>query len=227
MTLAREVGISVADVELTQALGKDVLLIERFDRQPVNAGPGEATVWGRKSMVSGLTILGLPEMEARYASYEAMAEKVRYQFTQPKATLHEFYKRMVFNILVGNTDDHARNHAAFWDGTELTLTPAYDICPQGRTGEEASQAMNIRDENKLSQLGNCLASREAFQLNEDQAVDIIEHQVRTIAGKYPDVCSAAQLSEVDQRLFWRRQFLNPFCFYDLDEALKQRLTAQL
>jgi len=46
---------------------------------------------------------------------------------------------MVFNILVGNTDDHARNHAAFWDGKQLTLTPAYDICPQGRTGEEASQ----------------------------------------------------------------------------------------
>ncbi|MEH6581831.1 MAG: HipA domain-containing protein [Halioglobus sp.] len=227
MTLAKEVGISVADVELTQALGKDVLLIERFDRHPVNTSPVEATVWSRKSMVSGLTILGLPEMEARYASYEAMAEKIRYQFTQPKATLHELYMRMVFNILVGNTDDHARNHAAFWDGTELTLTPAYDICPQGRTGEEASQAMNIHSENKLSQLGNCLAARAAFQLKEDQAVDIIEHQVRTIAGKYREVCSAAQLSEVDQRLFWRRQFLNPFCFYDLDEALKQRFSAHL
>jgi serine/threonine-protein kinase HipA len=37
-------------------------------------------------------------------------------------------------ILCGNTDDHARNHAAFWDGTTLMLTPAYDICPQGRAG---------------------------------------------------------------------------------------------
>ena len=227
MTLASAAGINVAKVKLTQALGKDVLLIERFDRHPANTDPGGTPAWCRKSMVSGLTILGLPEMEARYASYAALAEKIRYQFTQPKATLHELFKRMVFNVLVGNTDDHARNHAALWDGRELTLTPAYDICPQGRTGEEASQAMNIQGENKLSQLGNCLAAREAFQLNEDQATGIIEHQVRTIAEKYLEVCSAAQLSEVDQRFFWRRQFLNPFCFYDLDEELKKRLAAHL
>jgi serine/threonine-protein kinase HipA len=227
MSLAREVGIDVAEVELTQALGKDVLLIERFDRHPAHTGPGGASAWCRKSMVSGLTILGIQEMEARYAGYEKLAEHIRYQFTQPRDTLHELYKRMVFNVLVGNTDDHARNHAAFWDGKELTLTPAYDICPQGRTGEEASQAMNISGENKLSQLGNCLAARAAFQLSEEQAVDIIEHQVRTIAEKYPVVCAAARLSEVDQRLFWRRQFLNPFCFYDLDVDLKQQLTADL
>jgi serine/threonine-protein kinase HipA len=227
MSLARDVGINVAEVELTQALGKDVLLIERFDRHPTHTGPRGAPAWCRKSMVSGLTILGIQEMEARYAGYEKLAEHIRYQFTQPRDTLHELYKRMVFNVLVGNTDDHARNHAAFWDGKELTLTPAYDICPQGRTGEEASQAMNISGENKLSELGNCLAARAAFQLSEEQAVDIIEHQVRTIAEKYPVVCAAARLSEVDQRLFWRRQFLNPFCFYDLDEDLKQQLTADL
>ena len=49
----------------------------------------------------------------------------------------------------------------------------------------------------------CLTARAAFQLSEEQAVDIIEHQVRTIAEKYPVVCAAARLSEVDQRLFWR------------------------
>jgi serine/threonine-protein kinase HipA len=53
------------------------------------------------------------------------------------------FSLLVFNILCGNTDDHARNHAAFWDGKVLTLTPAYDICPQGRTGNEASQAVRI------------------------------------------------------------------------------------
>ena len=49
----------------------------------------------------------------------------------------------MFNILCGNTDDHARNHAAFWDGKKLELTPAYDICPQARAGGMASQAMLI------------------------------------------------------------------------------------
>src|SRR3546814_12149439 len=94
-------------------------------------------------MVSALTMFELDEMMAPYASYETLAEIIRHRFTAPKATLRELFGRMVFNILCGNTDDHARNHAAFWDGKMLELTPAYDICPQSRTGNIASQAMLI------------------------------------------------------------------------------------
>ncbi len=218
MKLASKAGVNAANVKLTQAQGKDVLLIERFDRQP-----GEQGQWHRKAMVSALTMFEIPELEARYASYEALAEKVRYLFTNPRATLHELYRRMVFNILVGNTDDHARNHAAFWDGKQLTLTPAYDICPQGRTGQEASQAMNIRENNKLSQLGNCLNTRGTFQLSEKAAQEIIQFQVNVIKEHYLETCQKAELSEVDQRFFWRRQFLNPFCFYDLADSFATKL----
>lgn len=224
MKLAKQVGIDTANVELTNAMGKDVLLIERFDRYCNKTDNGDKKIWYRKSMVSSLTIFGIPEIEARYASYETLTENIRSQFTKPKATLHELYRRMVFNILVGNTDDHARNHAAFWDGKQLTLTPAYDICPQGRTGEEASQAMNIHDENKLSQLGNCLAARDSFQLSKEDAEDIIRLQVATIKEHFPVICQDARLSEVDKRFFWRRQFINPYCFYDLSEDFKNELT---
>ena len=72
---------------------------------------------------------------AAYASYEDLAEIVRHRFEAPRATLRELFGRLVFNILCGNTDDHARNHAAFWDGARLSLTPAYDICPQARAGQ--------------------------------------------------------------------------------------------
>jgi serine/threonine-protein kinase HipA len=227
MKLASQVGIDVANVELTRAMDKDVLLIERFDRYSNEADTNGKRTWCRKPIVSSLTIFGFPEMEARYASYELLAEKIRYQFTKPKATLHELYRRMVFNILVGNTDDHARNHAAFWDGKQLTLTPAYDICPQGRTGEEASQAMNIHEENKLGQLGNCLAARDFFQLSTEAAEEIIRSQVAAIREYFPAICQDAQLSEVDRRLFWRRQFLNPYCFYDLPEGFQSELTGGL
>jgi serine/threonine-protein kinase HipA len=132
MRLAALGGLNVAPVKLAKAANKDVLLIERFDRLPKDNG------WSRKAMVSALTLLGLEDMMVRYASYETLAEIIRHRFTDPKDTLKELFSRLVFNILCGNTDDHARNHAAFWNGTELTLTPAYDICPQGRTGNEAS-----------------------------------------------------------------------------------------
>ena len=98
-----------------------MLLIEHFDRKQKDQG------WSRKTMVSVLTLLGLDGMMARYASYETFAEIIRHRFTDPKATLEEMFSRLVFNILCGNTDDHARNHAAFWNGKELTLTPAYEI----------------------------------------------------------------------------------------------------
>ena len=227
MKLAKKVGIDVANVKLTNTMGKDVLLIERFDRYRKKADIGDREVWYRKSMVSSLTIFGIPEIEARYASYELLTENIRAQFTRPKATLHELYRRMVFNILVGNTDDHARNHAAFWDGKQLTLTPAYDICPQGRTGEEASQAMNIHEENKLSQLGICLAARDSFQLSQEDAESIIRLQVARIKEHFPVICQKAGLSEVDQRFFWRRQFINPYCFYDLPEDFQNELTEGL
>ncbi|MEZ5528674.1 MAG: type II toxin-antitoxin system HipA family toxin [Porticoccaceae bacterium] len=222
MRLAQKAGLNVSHVELTAAHGKDVLLIERFDRYNNDEGK-----WCRKAMVSSLTIFELPEHEARYASYETLAEKIRHLFKEPKATLHELFARMVFNILVGNTDDHARNHAAFWDGKQLILTPAYDICPQNRTGEEASQAMSIHEENKLSQLTNCLAACNDFQLSEEEAKVIVSKQVETIRNHYTAICQEANLSEVDQRLFWRRQFLNPFCFYGLPDAFEKELTAEL
>ena len=221
MKLAKLASIHVANVELTKAQNKDVLLIERFDRT-CNDGK-----WYRKAMVSALTIFAMREHEARYASYETLAERIRHQFTDPKATLHELYRRLVFNILVGNSDDHARNHAAFWDGKQLTLTPAYDICPQGRTGQEASQAMSIHEDNKLSQLRNCLAARNSFQISEDAAKTVIQSQVETIREHYPEICQEAGLSEVDQKFFWRRQFLNPYCFYDLPEEFYKSLTEGL
>ena len=204
MRLAALAGLNVAPVKLVKAANKDVLLIERFDRLP------KGDSWSRKAMVSALTLLGLDGMRARYASYETLAEIIRHRFTDPKDTLKELFSRLVFNVLCGNTDDHARNHAAFWNGKELTLTPAYDICPQGRTGNKASQAMLISGNNNLSQLGTCLDAAKNFLLSDDDARAIFRHLTGIIEQHWDAVCQEAELSEVDKKLFWRRQFLNPY-----------------
>ncbi len=204
MRLAYLAGLNVAPVRLVRAANKDVLLIERFDRQPCKGG------WSRKAMVSALTLLGLDEMMARYASYETLAVIIRHRFTAPKDTLRELFSRLVFNILCGNTDDHARNHAAFWNGETLTLTPAYDICPQGRTGNEASQAMLISGNNNMSHLGSCLEAAHHFLLSEDEARTIFAHLTETIENNWRTVCEKAELGEMDRKRLWGRQFLNPY-----------------
>ncbi len=210
MRLAKLAGLNVAEVSVTNASGKHVLLIERFDRQRANTG------WKRKLMVSALTILSLDEMMARYASYQDLAEIIRHRFTDPKDTLRELYGRLTFNILSGNTDDHARNHAAFWDGETLTLAPAYDICPQGRAGQEASQAMNISGDNNMSRISACISAAHHFLLSEEEATEIAAHQIRIIAEHWDQVCKEVALSKVDRNLHWGRQFLNPFAFDDLE-----------
>ncbi len=221
MRLASLCGIRTAPVSLVHASGKDVLLVERFDRVKADDG------WQRKLMVSALTMLGLDEMMARYASYQDLAEIIRYRFTDPSASLRELFARIVFNILCGNTDDHARNHAAFWDGEMLTLTPAYDICPQGRTGQEASQAMLIAGQDRSSRLATCLEAARHFLVADDEAIAIVGAQLCCIGEHWDAVCDEAALSQTDRNLFSVRQFLNPYCLEGLGEnsVLKETFLA--
>jgi serine/threonine-protein kinase HipA len=203
MELARRVGLDAAPVTMEQVLGREVLMVERFDRAP---GAQQ-----RRALVSALTILELDEIAARYASYEALAQKVRERFTDAPTTLRELFARLTFNILVGNNDDHARNHAAFWDGEALTLTPAYDICPQPRAGGETTQAMAIRaDGFRMSQVAACVEEASTYLLSEAEAREIVDHQVHVIESQWSDVCDLAHMTEVERAYFWQRQFLNPY-----------------
>ena len=204
MRLARRVGLDVSEVSLERALGKDVLLIRRFDRE---LGPDG---WQRRQIVSALTILGLDEMMARYASYPDLAERIRHDFREPESTLRELFSRMVFNVLCGNTDDHARNHAAFWDGELLTLTPAYDLCPQPRSGNEASQAMLITEKSRESNISTCIQAAHHFLLDEPEARQVIEAEIDAIHDAWDEICDEAELDSVQRRLLWERQFLNPY-----------------
>lgn len=213
MRLAALAGLDVAPVRLEQAAGKDVLLVERFDR--VAHADGR---WRRRAMVSALTLLELDEMMAAYASYEGLAEIIRHRFDDPRATLHELFARLVFNILCGNTDDHARNHAAFWDGEHLSLTPAYDICPQVRTGQEATQAMKILGDIRFSQLSVCLDAAGTFQLSRMEARRIIDAQLQALRQHWREVCDEAGLGEAERNAMWGRQVLNPFALQGYGEA---------
>ncbi|MEX0387354.1 type II toxin-antitoxin system HipA family toxin [Spiribacter onubensis] len=211
MRLAALCGLDVAEVTLRRVLGRDVLLVQRFDRVRATAG------WQRRALVSGLTLLGLDEMLARYASYEALAHVIRAGSRAPEADLRELFARLVFNILVGNTDDHARNHSAFWDGEWLSLSPAYDICPQSRVGGEASQAMAIVGEERSSRLASCLAAAPVFRLSMQDARAIADHQIRTIIHHWHSVCDEAGLAPAERIALWGRQFFNPFCIEGLED----------
>jgi serine/threonine-protein kinase HipA len=208
MELARRVGLNVPACELVSVLGRDVLLVERFDRIP-----GAGT---RRLMVSALTVLGLTEMTGRYASYPELADQLR-KWAPPgtvSGVLQELFSRVVFNVCVGNIDDHARNHAMFWDGKHLELTPAYDLKPAPRSGGQAAQAMAIsRRGDRESRLSVCLDAASEYGINAETARDIIEGQVAIIEADWEQVAGAVGLSVAQSDMMRHgpgAQILNPF-----------------
>ncbi|MBL8776909.1 MAG: type II toxin-antitoxin system HipA family toxin [Acidimicrobiales bacterium] len=204
MELARRVGLDVAEVQLTRAAGRYALLVERFDRAADR----------RRRAVSALTILGLDAFPGgRYATYVGLADEIRAQFVRPDASLRELFARISFNILCGNTDDHARNHAALIEPAGLVLSPAYDLCPQGRVGETASQAMALtRDGGRDARLSLLVDAAAEYHLDRVEAQAIVDRQATAIRGEWNEVCDLAELTESQRDAFLGRQFLNPHAF---------------
>ncbi len=207
MELARRVGIDAPRSRIVTSLGRQVLLVERFDRP----GNGE-----RRMMVSGLTMQGLDSfLGSRYSSYPDMLDALLARSADPASLGRAVFARIVFNIAIGNIDDHARNHAAFWDGEFLELTPAYDLCPQLRSSETAKQAMDIdRDGMRDSQFALCVAAAHIYGLSKRAAREIIERQVEIINDNWSDVADLAQLTTTERNALWGRQILNPYASYD-------------
>lgn len=205
--LARRCGIDVPNARLTTSLGRDVLRIERFDRLPGRR---------RRHVVSGLTMLGLDALlGARYGSYPEILDVLREHGLAPHDVGRRLFERVVLNVAIGNNDDHARNHAAFWDGRSLDLTPAFDLTPQVRSTDTSAQAMAIgRDGSRASQFAVCVAAAADYGLSRPEAKQIVDHIVSTIESQWLDAADATGLSQADRNALWRRSVLNRSTFYD-------------
>ncbi|WP_395112489.1 type II toxin-antitoxin system HipA family toxin [Antrihabitans spumae] len=204
LELARRAGIDTTASFLTKSLGRDVLAIERFDR------PADGS---RRIIVSALTMLGLDEMEGRYATYPDLLDVLRRTGTDP-AIGRRLFERIVFNVAIGNNDDHARNHAAFWDGKALELTPAYDLCPQIRSGETSSQALAFdRKGTRNSSFAAVVAAAPVYGLTTTEAHEIIDAQVAVIEQDFTEVADMAKLTKAQRNFLWHRQILNPHASY--------------
>ncbi|MEX2610327.1 MAG: type II toxin-antitoxin system HipA family toxin [Gemmatimonadota bacterium] len=118
LTMAREAGIRAAESALLSVEGQDIVLLNRFDRD------GER----RTPFLSAMSLLDGVDQEPR--SYLEIAEVIRRFGAQARADLSELWRRMLFNVLVSNTDDHLRNHGFLYAGRGgWTLSPAYDLNP--------------------------------------------------------------------------------------------------
>lgn len=209
MELARRVGICVPDTSLVTSLGRDVLLVERFDR------PADGT---RRMLVSALTMLGFSDfLGARWSSYPEFLDVLNQHTRSGEHAGPALLERIIFNILIGNTDDHARNHAAFWDGRHLELAPAYDLCPQPRGGTEARQAMDIgrapapdRQGRRDSNRSTVVAAAPEYGLSTAAAGEAFDRQVEVIRTVWLEVADLARLTKRETDALYGRQILNTY-----------------
>lgn len=207
MELSRRAGIETARTDIVRTAGRDVLLVERFDRRADG---------GRRMQLSAATILGLnPERAVGAMSYVDLAERIRADFDDPSETLVELFRRIVLNVLVRNTDDHARNHAAFWDGRGLNLTPAYDVTSShGRIDSVASHPMSIAPGDNRSLLAVCVRAAPVFHLTSTRAHELIDELVGVVQDHWSDAADAAHLTQGQRQALWQTSILNPAIWWE-------------
>jgi serine/threonine-protein kinase HipA len=197
LELAKSCSISVATSRIETVAGKDVLLVRRFDRQKIAKG------YTRARMISGLTLLRADEaVGARDRwSYVLMAEELRRVVAEPKKDAAELFRRMVFNALISNIDDHPRNHALIARERDWQLSPAYDLTPSPVIAQDRRDlAMTVGDMGRLANAKNLLSQHARFLIDADEARAIISEMTERVRATWYDVVRAQAVSEKDAEL---------------------------
>jgi serine/threonine-protein kinase HipA len=213
LTLARACGLVTAESRVVEVAGRDVLLVKRFDREKTDGG------YRRARMVSALTLL---RAEDTYQSrdkwsYVLLAEELRRVCAEPRQSTSELFRRMCFNALISNVDDHPRNHAVLARAADWSLSPAYDLTPAVPVSmERRDLAMECGDAGRFANAENLLSQSARFLLDAGEAwalVDAMEAQVR---GSWYALARSAGVSERDCQ-----KIASAFAYPGFDHKTKQ------
>jgi serine/threonine-protein kinase HipA len=194
LELARECGINAAISKVITVGDADVILVKRFDRDRTDNG------YLRSRMLSGLTVFDVEDThESRGAwSYLTLADEVRRRSNNPKRDLEELFRRMTFNALISNSDDHPRNHAMIAPGRDFMLSPAYDLTPNPQISlEKRDLAMTAGSWNRYANRENLISGHGHFMLRPEDASRIVDSMRDVVRSRWRDHLKADGTSEAD------------------------------
>ena len=170
LALAAKAGIAVPESRVETISKKPVLLVRRFDRD------------GRQRIpfLSAMSMLGSKDNEGR--SYLEIVDALRQHGAAPKADLETLWRRLVFNILISNTDDHLRNHGFLYAGQEgWRLSPAYDLNPVPTDIKPRILSTAINEDDNTASLALALDVAGYFNLDNGKARVIAKHVGKAVA----------------------------------------------
>jgi serine/threonine-protein kinase HipA len=194
LALAQACGLTTAESRVVSVGARDALLIKRFDREKTDAG------YQRARMVSALTLLrtGDSALFRDKWSYILLVEELRRVSSEPKKDALELYRRMCFNALISNSDDHPRNHAIIAKGRDWRLSPAYDLTPMPQVSlERRDLAMICGDQGRFANAGNLLSQAPRFLVPDDDAKSVVDAMKGRVRGTWYETARRAGVSEKD------------------------------
>ncbi|SMF28124.1 serine/threonine-protein kinase HipA [Tistlia consotensis] len=185
LRLAGRAGIRTAEHQLVEVDGKPVLLSRRFDR-------GEA---GRIPFLSALSMMGLADGER--GSYPELVDLLGRHGANARADAAEIFRRMTFNVLVSNVDDHLRNHGFLWSGQGgWSLSPAYDLNPVPTDVKERVLSTSIDLEDGTCDLELVLSTAEYFGIDGKEAVAIVK-EVATATATWREIARTVGMRKAE------------------------------
>jgi len=169
--LAEKAGILVPSVRLEEVAKKPVLLLRRFDRDGVRRIP----------FLSAMSMLGAKDQEPR--SYLEMVDALRQHGASPKEDIEALWRRLVFNILISNTDDHLRNHGFLYQGQAgWRLSPAYDLNPMPIDLKPRVLSTMITEDDSTASLHLAMEVAGYFDLNVSKAKTIAAEVAQSVSS---------------------------------------------
>jgi serine/threonine-protein kinase HipA len=219
LALAGRCGIRVPQTRI-ERLGSDaVLLVKRFDRERVDGG------YVRHRMASALTVVDAEESatDRRRWSYVELAGELQRWSRRPRQDRPELFRRMVFNALISNIDDHPRNHAVIAPGREWELAPAYDLTPSpARSLEWRDLALECGRWGRVARRENLLSEAPRFGLDREAASAVIDELKEIVARCWRDEVKAQGATEAEcERI--APAFVYPGFEYPMDRTRAPRL----
>jgi serine/threonine-protein kinase HipA len=175
--VARRCGLNVTQARLQSVGQRDVLMLQRFDREHTDEG------YLRYGLVSGLTVLdcGDSHLDRDRWSYPLLADNLRRWSDKPEADCAELFRRMVFNAAVTNNDDHPRNHAMLRRQKGWRLSPAYDLVPAPVVSlERRDLALSVGSYGRTASIYNLLSQAGRFGLSAEEARQEIDGIVTVV-----------------------------------------------
>jgi serine/threonine-protein kinase HipA len=190
MTLAHKASIRVAETMAVRLIHGHAVAVKRFDR---SGGRRLHSLSAKVALQAAAEGYGYPEL-AQLLRRKGVVDGDLYV-----AHMRELFRRMVFNILIDNTDDHEKNHAVIvTDAQQYELSPAFDVLPSGQA--LGFQQMRVGDQEADSTLENALSMSRMFSLTKDGAAQEVQYVVRVVDG-WKEHFSACGVTAADIELY--------------------------